>query len=277
MPEIEVVHLVWAAAGIEPFRNFIRSYREHPAGVDHELVILFNGFCSGGVDAHRASLEGVPHKELRLPFRARDIPAYFWAAEHSTSRYMCFINSYSTLLARDWLSVLHRHVAEPGVGAVGATGSWESFYTNYLRRFKALGRRFSPGDWARYMGRSVRLARYRADFNPAPNPHLRSNAFMIERARWLGLERSALRTKRQTWVFESGKRGMTAQLLAAALQIQVVGRDGQAYATDRWHESRTFRLDGQENLLVADNRTRQYEEADDATRRFMTEIAWGKA
>jgi hypothetical protein len=277
MSEIEVVHLVWAATGMEPFRRFLSSYRGHPAGVDHELVILFNGFTAAGLDAHRELLEGVPHRELRLPFQARDIPAYFWAAEQSASRYMFFINSYSTLLADDWLRFLHRHVTEPGVGAVGATGSWESFYTNYLRRFRAHGRPSSPVDWARYLGRLVRLARYRADFNPTPNPHLRSNAFMIERATWLGLKRSALRTKRQTWVFESGRRGMTAQLSAAALEVRVVGRDGQAYGTDRWHESRTFRLGRQENLLVADNRTRQYDEADNTARRFMTEIAWGNA
>ena len=65
MPEIEVVHLVWAAAGIEPFRNFLRSYRHHPAGSDHGLVILYNGFGAGNLGPHRALLADIPHRELR--------------------------------------------------------------------------------------------------------------------------------------------------------------------------------------------------------------------
>src|SRR5665213_1673531 len=41
-----VVHLVRAANGIEPFRAFLESYVRHPAGLQHELVLLFKGFSS---------------------------------------------------------------------------------------------------------------------------------------------------------------------------------------------------------------------------------------
>ena len=59
---------------------------------------------------------------------------------------------------------------------------------------------------------------------------------------------------------------MTAQVLARGERALVVGRDGEAYAPERWPESATFRSGGQANLLVADNRTRQWEEADAAER-----------
>jgi hypothetical protein len=275
MSDIEVVHLVWAAAGLEPFRRFLSSYREYPGGLDHGLVILYNGFSADALGEHRALLDGIPHRELRLPFMARDLRAYVWAAERCSARHLCFINSYSTLLAGGWLRALNGYLVRPGVGAAGATGSWESFYSNYLRRLKELGRPSSPLAWARHVNRLRKLRRYRANFDPAPNPHLRSNAFMIERSRWLSLERSSLKTKWQTWLFESGKRSMTAQLSESGLKVYVVGRDGEAYAQDRWPLSGTFRLGNQENLLVADNRTRQYDEADEDGRRYMREIAWG--
>ncbi len=277
MPEIEVVHLVWAAAGIEPFRNFLRSYRHHPAGSDHGLVILYNGFGAGNLGPHRALLADIPHRELRVPFTARDLQAYFWAADRCGARHLCFMNSYSTVLADDWLRTLHQHVVQPGVGAAGATGSWESFYSNYHRRLNVLGRPSSLIEWAKHLNRLRKLHRYRANFDPAPNPHLRSNAFIIERSLWLGLERSSLHTKWQTWLFESGKRSLTAQLAADGLNVFVVGRDGSAYATADWAESGTFRAGDQRNLLIGDNRTREYEEGDPGKRAMLSRLAWGVA
>ncbi len=275
MSEIEVVHLVWAAAGIEPFRDFLVSYRQHPPGVDHDLVVLYKGFVADGLSEHQTLLADVPHRELRMPFEARDLGAYFWAAERCTGRYLCFINSYSTLLADGWLRTLHDRAIQPGVGAVGATGSWESFYSNYRRRLADLGPPASLMDQIKHLNRLRKLRRYRTNFDPAPNPHLRSNAFMIERSRWLGLQRSELKTKWQTWLFESGKRGMTAQLGASELEVYVVGRDGRSYPKDSWPESGTFRLGRQDNLLVSDNRTRQYDKADDAGKQYLRELAWG--
>ena len=276
MPEIEVVHLVWKPAGIEPFREFLRSYRQYPAEVDHGLVVLFNGFRGDDLGEHRALLAGIPHRELRVPRPVRDLRAYFWGARNAEGRFLCFLNSYSSVLAAGWLRKLHENVTQPGVAAAGATGSWESFYTNYKLRIAEVGQPGSPIGWVKHLNRLRKLRRYRANFSPAPNPHLRSNAFMIERSRWLALVPGSLRTKWSTWLFESGKRGLTPQLTAQGLEVVVVGRDGRGYTPDLWPQSGTFRKDEQANLLIADNRTRQYAEAADAARSYMSRIAWGE-
>jgi len=39
MPELCVVHLARHTNGWEPFDRFMRSYEEHPAGIDHDLVV----------------------------------------------------------------------------------------------------------------------------------------------------------------------------------------------------------------------------------------------
>lgn len=275
MHEIELVHLVWKPSGMEPFRNFVRAYREHPAGIEHGLVVLYKDFGRDDVQDHRELLADIPHRELRFPGSARDLAAYVWSAQRSDARYLCFVNSYSAPLAAGWLRTLHQHVSRPLVGAVSATGSWESKYTGYIMRMQVVGRPTSPIGWALRLNRLRKLRRYRTQFNPAPNPHLRSNAFMIERSRWLSLRTGPLRTKAQTWLLESGKRGLTPQLMAAGLEVLVVGRDGVGYTQDGWPQSATFRSGNQENLLVADNRTRQYDEADDATRKLLRLLAWG--
>lgn len=67
-----VVHLVWAPLGPAPLRDFLRSYRAHPAGAEHELVILLNGTVGRAdvtaADRHRllAELDGIEHRLLEL-------------------------------------------------------------------------------------------------------------------------------------------------------------------------------------------------------------------
>jgi hypothetical protein len=275
VPAIEVVHLVWKPAGIDAFREFLRSYREHPGEIDHGLLVIFKGFRGDDLAEHRALLDGIPHRELLVPNTVRDLGAYFRAARHAESRYVCFLNSNSTILAPGWLRMLHEQVARPGVAAAGATGSWESFYSNYLLRIEEVGRPRSLAGWVKHLNRLRKLRSYQANFHRAPNPHLRSNAFIVERTRWLGLSVGPLRTKWSTWVFESGKRGITPQLAAQGMEVVVVGRDGRGYKEAEWPESNTFRSGEQANLLVADNRTRQYADAGEEARRYMRLVAWG--
>ena len=276
MPEVDVVHLVWKPTGIAAFREFLQSYRENEAGIDHNLLIAFKAFSGDDLSEYRALLDGIPHRELRAPGGMLDLGTYFWAAEQSAARFVCFLNSNSTLLVPGWLNKLYEHVKRPDVGAVGATGSWESFYSSYLLRMEEVGPPRTLPAWVKHLNRLRKLQRYKANFPPAPNPHLRSNAFIVERMRWLGLERASLRSKWSTWLLESGRRGVTPQLLAQGLKVVVVGRDGREYPPDEWPRSMTYRQGEQENLLVADNRTRQYAAAAEKDKQHMRRIAWGE-
>lgn len=275
MADTDVIHLVWKGAGFESFRMFLDSYRQYSAGEDHELVVVYNGFQSEELDRHRTLLGEIRHRELVTPRPMLDVAAYFWAAEKCSARFIGFLNSYSTLLADNWLRKLVDQVRLPSVGAAGATGTWESVYTAYAKRLRELGSPRWPTGWPEHLYRVLKLRRYRAQFDPMPNPHLRSNAFFIDRVRWLRLNRPPLTTKSQTLQFENGKHSMSRQLLSAGLQLCVVDRDGKAYGPEEWRQSRTYRQAQQEKLLVADNRTRQYDEADEIGKRYLEEIAWG--
>jgi hypothetical protein len=100
---------------------------------------------------------------------------------------------------------------------------------------------------------------------------------MLRRDLFLSLRTGPLATKRDAERFESGRRGMTRQVLARGLAVRVVGRDGVGYDPASWAASRTFRSGVQENLLVGDNRTRQFGDADPATRQMLAALAWGTA
>jgi hypothetical protein len=256
MSDICVVHLVWGPLGTSTLEKFAASYRERPAGLPHRLTVLLNGV---GGDTQRAALlaalSDIPHDVIATPRPMLDLAAYITAARALDHEHLCFLNSYSEPLDAGWLEKLWRHMSRERVGLVGATGSYESFSTHAPFVTKPLRRR---------------------QFPLFPNPHVRTNAFMMARETMLALAWKPVRTKTAAWKLESGRNNITRQVWQRGLEALVVGRDGEAYARDRFFESNTFRRADQPNLLVADNRTREWDEADPARRRWLAELAWGK-
>lgn len=276
MSSVCVVHLVWAPFGTEPFKRFLSSYRANGGGLEHRLLFVFNGFAEGRVpDEYYKELEGFDYDTLILPHSTFDIPAYFAAAEHASETYICFLNSYSVLLDAEWLAKLYHYISRPEVGIVSASGSYQSLYSSVKLSMHSIDGHYTPKRIIGEAWRRLLLRRYKSYFHPFPNPHVRTNAFMLRRDVILRLERGRLRTKLDTIRFESGKRGLTPQIEAMGLKALVVGRDCEAYEKERWFESETFKSGEQKNLLVSDNRTQQYAEADCETRRLMTKNAWG--
>ncbi|MGZ4245991.1 MAG: hypothetical protein ACXVSE_17015 [Solirubrobacteraceae bacterium] len=254
--EVCLVHLAWAGDDPSMLPRFLDSYREHPAGVAHRLVIAWNGYRDDGeLAAAQRRAQGTRHDDFVVARPKLDLAAYRDVAEWATEPVICFVNSHSRVLADGWLASMARCLAEDGVGLVGATGSWES-----------------PLSGAILPLRLRRAGRYPA----FPNPHIRTNAFMLERRRLLDIRWPEITSKGQAYELESGNDGITRQIEAQGLRAVVVGRDGRAYDRDRWRESRTFRAGEQDNLLVEDNRTRQYEEAQGRWRRKLARLAWGQ-
>ena len=137
-------------------------------------------------------------------------------------------------------------------------------------------RRVAGSLWRRGTA-AARFARARLHYPVFPNPHLRTNAFVVRRDILLGLRVGDVDTKEGAERFESGSHGLTRQLRDRGLAALVVGRDGRAFGPEQWPTSGTFRSGEQANLLVSDNRTRQYAEGDVATRRRLASLAWGNA
>jgi hypothetical protein len=300
-----LVHLVRAANGTGPLASFLASYRKHPAGTEHDLVLLLKGFSSPE--------QAEPHLELARDLSTEhqfvgddtlDLGAYLAAAQRLQRERYCFVNSFSVILADDWLAMLDRALTRPGVGMVGATGSWASPRSQALRQARWAPRSayddvFPDRRWmvehfetlraeqagdadVRLAELRLRINRWRSllqvlrGFGPFPSVHLRTNAFAIE-ARTL--ERLALGSagrKVDTYRLESGKRGITRQVRELGLHAQVVDRGGAAFEPADWHLSRTFWQGDQERLLVADNQTRSYADGDLDRRTLLAGLAWGR-
>ena len=281
-----VAHLVRAANGTAPLRAFLDSYARHPAGVDHELLLLLKGFEQPLPAEVEELLKGFAHLRRFVPDRGFDVDAYFEIARVRPAGVFCFLNSFSVILADGWLDKLHRALVENDAGMVGATGSWQSMSSNYAdTRLPGFSMHAGYPAWKRRLLRVLpflgnllpwmRSRLLRGMFDPFPNHHLRTNAFMIERSTALAVRVAPMHWKFDAHRFESGKRGLTRQILESGKAVFVVGRDGIAYDRRDWHSSNTFWRRNQENLLVADNQTRMYDHSDPELRAVYSLIAWG--
>jgi hypothetical protein len=261
MSNIAVVHLVRQRNGTEPFRKFLDSYRANRGGVDHELILIFKGFLFGKIPHSYAELlSDIRFRPLFAFDSGFDIRPYFLCARKFQFPYFCFLNSFSVLQDKDWLGKLLDWGSRDEIGAAGATGSWESHLNNVIQGGL----------------RNARVLRkIKRHFHHFPNPHLRTNAFLIRRERFLSVRHGWLLTKTQAHRFESGRNGFTRQLFDKKLEPVVVGRDGKGYFRDDWPSSLTFRIGDQSNLLVADNKTHQYVLADSFLRNHLSRLTWG--
>ncbi|MET4186695.1 hypothetical protein ABIB94_008837 [Bradyrhizobium sp. JR7.2] len=107
-----------------------------------------------------------------------------------------------------------------------------------------------------------------------PNPHIRTNAFMMRRPVFLEVLPPTLATKEDCFEFESGHTSMTNSVVRRGLHAVVVGDDGKAYHSSEWSSSKTFRSGAQENILVSDNRTRAFETMLPARKKLYEHWTW---
>lgn len=305
-----LVHLVWGPLGPEPLRRFVHSYREHPAGVEHELVVLLNNVRPAQRAPLLAELEGVPHRLLALPEPVQDLAAYAQAVRLLEHERLCFLNSHSEILAADWLAKLDRALDQPHAGLVGATGSWastrswvlHSYFLPTPYRGHIPEREIARGqflaieleraglpvsDSSEPPTRTLReslLAKLRTlpdmpvqilGFEGFPAHHLRTNAFMAARATLGRVWERRIETKMDAYRLENGRHSITRQVQAMGLRTLVVARDGSPYDCEQWPLSRTFWQGDQEALLIADNQTRSYAHGGADRRRLLSGFAWG--
>ena len=226
------------------YMAFLESLRRYPAGMPYRPVLIQKGFAPGFVHPLILSWptpDGYAPEIVEVTDEGFDLTAYRKAAQAINAPMLLFFNSYSRVLADGWLAKLYAAAESLGPGAVvGATGSWE-----------ALGEHTS-----------------------FPNVAIRTNAFLIERNRFLSFTQP-LDSKRDCNLFEAGPDGMTKIIRAAGGRVAIVDRDGRVIEPDDWPEAGVFRSGNQEQLLVADNRTMDYQCVSRRRRTRRARLAFG--
>jgi len=276
-----VFYLVRKSNPILVFKNFIDSYSRHESGIDHTLILIYKGFQSDKEVIHfEIEASQIPHKVIFVSDIGFDLRAYFSAASATESELVCFINSYSRIEISDWLLKLVNNIKIPGVGLVGATGSWgtnKSRTNSGLKKnlWELLRNNGTPL-YIRIFVKVISALFFDKYFPAFPNPHIRTNAFLMRRADFLALHRNSLKFKMQNYLLESGIDSLTNQILQKYSEVLVVDKNGVGYPVTEWPQSETFWSGSQQNLMISDNKTRKYTEASASEAKFLEIFAWGK-
>ncbi len=265
-------------AGLPAVEEFFDAYLRFPPGYPHRLVIIAKGWeAVPGLPGLIEQVKAIGAELVTLPDDGFDWGAYMRIAPELKETYVCLLNTHSRPMVTGWLALLLQPALLPGVGAVGATGSWGSMSASWPL-FEP-----DPSSLALYPARLalslIRFCRNLGKFSPFPNPHLRTNALLVNRELFVSFcsDHDVPRSKRDAHTMESGRRGFTSHLKSLGLRTLVVGADGIAYAPDAWINSGTFRVPDQSNLLVSDNQTRYYQQAGCQLKRRLENAAWGQA
>jgi hypothetical protein len=112
-------------------------------------------------------------------------------------------------------------------------------------------------------------------FPPFPNPHIRSNGFMVRREILTSFKPSQIQKKLDACAFESGAVSLTAQLRQSGLSAITVDSSGRGYDLENWPNGQLFRVGNQEGLLLTDNQSRGFDKMTAGARVTHGRMTWG--
>ena len=277
--DVGVVYLVWLPYGIRLFADFIESYKLNPAGFDHDFIIALNGTMlvpSSDIDEY-ISLARQHDITIASHFyfeSGQDILIYSKVADATSYEYLIFLNSFTQILAPNWLLFYIRQYQDH-VGIIGSTGSYASYLIMQQHKFKRLkGNLKEQWQLAKYIVK-LRLL-FSGKFPGIPNPHIRTTGFFIRRTLFCSLKGRFPKNKLEAYFFENGRKSMTRQILDKGLECLVIDKLGNVHKPGDWKNAHIFWNGKQEQLLLSDNQTRKYDIADDKGKVQMQLDAWGR-
>jgi len=173
------------------FARFFDSYKQHPAGYDHELFIIKKGFQEHEDiwDTWIRQLDGIPFQIRAYPDRHFIFGYIRNLMEEFPDRYILICTATCEIHVDQWLALFMRHANPTHIlSSMGSYLSpqtlftpaiplltWEncicsSFTTHYRR-------------WLSFWGYDSQIPRHPIfntnNFYPAPNPHIRTACFMV--------------------------------------------------------------------------------------------------
>lgn len=269
MKNIAAFYLARRAEGFSKFETFAASYRRHAAGIEHDFIVIAKGFDDSEFIELSRIFDGIPHQMIRLDDEIGfDLHAYVLAAKMAENSIVCFLNTHTRLRADNWLIQLYTGFKTDGVGLSGAFASYESLANPRMQKWRSLR-------WLMTISHALHIAQRQTDGFPRfPNPHIRTNVFLLRRDVFLSMPVPE-KTKRSCFLFESGADGLTATVKKQGLKAVAVGANGRVYSELDWPSSHGFRLKSQSNLLAEDNMTDLFRDASGGRRRFLSKRAWG--
>ena len=266
-------------AGLKPIKQFIKAYKLHNPGCPHKLFVIMKGWDSNlKSDKEVVSdlFQQLGAEIIDMPDNGFDWGAYFRFASNDQSEYICFLNTFSRPLAKDWLAHLYINIKAQNVGMCGATGSLSGW------RFKFPITGFWDKDYLltpfRIVWRLILHIRYAKYFPDNFSPHIRSTGFIVkgEQFRDFISFTNFPKTIFDVYLLESGIQSYSSYILNLGQCLKIVDSLGKSFDIHQWSTSKTYCCPGQPGLIIADNNTDFYKQKTRVQKRKMEYDTWNK-
>lgn len=281
---IAVVYLAWIPYGIDYFKSFLESYLRYENNVKHKLIIAFNGLYNQDVSVVEQYLNllkssNVIDYDCKYYKEGQDIKVYkSIAAELVDYDYFLFLNTYSIFHSDNWLEKYVKNMNSK-VGVIGASGAYSSYFRSSYKK-TLLDINSSKGvlfKWRQIKYLFKLFLFHFLDFYNFPNPHIRTNAFFINRELFCSLKYRDRPGKINAYSFENGRNSMTNQLKKRGLEFLIIDKVGNSYSRKQWIFCDVFWQKNQQDLIISDNQTRMYSESSPIQKLFLQNLAWGNS
>lgn len=206
MNKIGVIYLLRKGNDLSLLCNFLNSYIKYNAGIEHDLIIIFKGYKK--IDSKNdieSLLSKIKYQSIYIDDIGFDLDAYFNTAKKMPYDYFLFFNSYSIIQSEKWLLKFYTLCLLDNVGIVGASGSFESPLRNWRDQYFSKKRFFFKPqiNTLKLIKHLIYLYIHYCNF---PNPHIRTNAFMISSNNLKKIKYKSILDRSQALILECGKK-----------------------------------------------------------------------
>ena len=264
--KILVCYLFTSFDNKQSFINFLKHYKINTAGANHTLLICFKLLNKQKILFFRNLLKDIRYIEFIDPilFNDFDFGSYKRVSERYRSHTICFLNSHSYPLKKNWLKKLLYHYKEKTL--IGTSASNESLLTSL--KFKKIHKIISF---------LIKFIRFKKKFKTFPNPHIRTSSFLIKGADFISfIKNKKITSKEDAWFIESGLGGLTNYFKRKNYNIFVINSDGLKFTENNWKLSETYNYLKQSKSLISDKHTRKYLKLSNQNRLSTSYNSWGR-
>tara|TARA_B100001057_G_scaffold464493_1_gene519729 strand:- start:683 stop:1498 length:816 start_codon:yes stop_codon:yes gene_type:complete len=263
--KILVCYLITCFDNKNSLKTFIEKYHMFKTGIDHELLICFKLISDEQLNSIRDLLKSINYIEYidENSFNDFDIGSYKRIAEKFPSRLIFFLNGNSYPNCNDWLKLVFDNYIDKSIIATSASNLslFSSIKLKKLYKFFSFYSKFKE---------------YKKNYNPFPNPHIRTNGFLINSDDFTSfIKDKNIRNKEDAWIIESGKSGLTNYFKSRGFKIYVVNSEGEKFLENHWKLSETFNYKYQDKYIISDNQIRKYLNQTNNEKKISQYKTWG--
>ena len=267
MTNILVAYLISVYDDRRNLIDFIQHYKKYKSGCSHELLICFKNFKSNDEIFKSEELRDLKFIKYldNNDFNDYDWGSYLRIAKLYNEKKILFMNCHSYPIIDNWLNIFVKNYNQNTL--IGSSGSYESQVNTSFSKLLNLN----------FLKSIIYAVSNFLDFPLFPNPHIRSNCFMISSKDFqsLKLTKKYKYKKKATWINESGRSGMSNQLKRKKFDLIVVNSEGKVFKSFEWKKSETYSLKEQTKLIISDKFSRIYSNSDDYKKKLIRKNVWG--